>query len=96
MPYTKGFENSALLSDHFRKHRHHFGCTTEAEYETMADEFCGGVMDANTQEHIRSYDGAVLRYNTATSEFGIVGSDNFIKTYFKPSQGIRYFTRKCL
>ncbi len=96
MPYTNGFANPALLSDHFTKHKNDFGCTTEQDYETMADEFCGGVMDTNTQEYIRSYDGAVIRYNSITNEFGVVGNDDIIKTYFKPSQGMRYFQRKCV
>ncbi len=84
MPYTKGFVNDDTLTEKFDKHvilQGEFpGVITEAEYFKLADDFCGGVKEANTQEHIRSYDGAVLRYNKTTNEFGIVGSDGFIRT----------------
>lgn len=97
---TRGFLDDNELNDHFTKHvlvqRDIMGVTTEAEYLEIADNFCGGVRDANTVEHIRSTDGAILRYNITTNEFGIVGSDGFIKTYFKPGAGERYFRRQCV
>lgn len=100
MPYTNGFVDAATLTHKFDKHvilQGEFpGVTTEAEYFTLADEFCGGARDANTQEHIRSYDSAVLRYNRITNEFGIVGNDGFIRTYYKPTAGERYFIRNCV
>lgn len=95
MPQTNGFQNSVALTDHFVKHRDDFGVTTEAQYEQLADVFCGGPMDANTTQHIRSSDGAILRYNSVTNEFGVVGTDGCIRTYFKPRQGIAYYLRSC-
>ncbi len=99
MPYTKGFVDDDTLTEKFDKHvilQSEFpGVTTKAEYFNLADEFCGGARDANTQEHTRSYDGAILRYNKNTNEFGIVGNDGFIRAYYKPSAGERYFIRNC-
>jgi pyocin large subunit-like protein len=90
------FETPALLTDHFTKHGAEFGAADENDYLARADAFCYGQLDAHTEEHIRTTDGAVLRYNNLTNEFGVVGSDNFVKTYFKPSAGRRYFLRKCV
>ncbi len=96
---TKGFLDDNELGDHFDKHvirqREFPGVTTKEKYLELADTFCGGAMDSNTQEHIRSYDGAIIRYNTVTNEFGIVGVDGYIRTYYKPSAGERYFRRQC-
>lgn len=97
---TRGFLTDDDLNDHFTKHvivqGDIAGVATETEYLEMADNFCGGVMDANTEDHIRSTDGARLIYNRVTNEFGIVGSDGFIRTYYKPSAGERYFRRQCI
>ncbi len=97
---TRGFLNDNELNDHFTKHvlvqGDIVGVTNETEYLELADNFCGGVRDANTDEYIRSTDGAILRYNRITNEFGIVGSDGFIRTYYKPSAGERYFRRQCI
>jgi pyocin large subunit-like protein len=97
---TNGFLTDDLLEEHFDKHvirkKDFPHITTELEYLEEADTFCGGVLGANTQEHIRSYDGAKLRYNKKTNVFGIVDSNGFIRTYYKPSGGERYFRSVCL
>lgn len=100
MLYTKGFVDDITLGEKFDKHvivqREFPGVTTEFEYLELADTFCGGTIDSDTEECIRSYDGARLRYNKITNEFGIVGSDGFIRTYYKPTAGERYFRRNCV
>ncbi len=97
---TKGFLDTGELIDHFVKHvttqGDITGITTEIEYLELADNFCAGPLDSNTVEHIRSYDGATIRYNTVSNEFGIVGSDGYIKTYYKPTANGRYFRRQCV
>lgn len=94
--FTNGFKTAASRNDHFNKHGHHFSVVTEIQYEELADGFCGGKMDSNTTEFIRSNDNAVIRYNIITNEFGIVGNDGYIKTYFKPSRGHNYFLKNCI
>lgn len=97
---TNGFLDDDELMAHFEKHvirqREFPHITTKIQYLEEADNFCGGVLDSNTEEHIRSYDGAMLRYNRVTNVFGILGVDRFIRTYYKPSAGERYFRRKCV
>ena len=90
------FETPALLTDHFDKHKDEFGVTTEEEYAALAEAFCYGAINPSVEVHVRTTDGATLRYNNATNELGIIGRDNFIKTYFKPSAGRRYFLKKCV
>ncbi len=95
MPFTSGFETPADLTDHFLKHRAEFSVSKEEDYEALADAFCGGPKNANTQECRRRRDGAVLRYNPVTNEFGVLHTGNYVGTYFKPSRGIRYFQEQC-
>lgn len=95
MPFTRGFETSAELTDHFVKHRAEFGVSTKEDYEALADAFCGGPRDASTQECSRRRDRAILRYNPVTNEFGVLHTNNYIGTYFKLSRGIRYFQEQC-
>jgi pyocin large subunit-like protein len=90
------FETPDFLTDHFNKHKAECGTTTEGEYAALAEAFCCGASDANTEEYVRTTDRAVLRYNRVTNEFGVVGNDGYIKTYFKPRAGRRYFLRKCV
>jgi pyocin large subunit-like protein len=90
------FETPADLTDHFDKHRGEFGALTEADYAALAEAFCCGSLGAHTEEHVRTTDGAILRYNRVTNEFGVLGSDGYIKTYFKPSAGRGYYQRKCV
>jgi len=96
VPFTNGFANQTLLIEHFTKHHHEFGCTTASEYESLADAFCGGPLTPSTSEHIRSYDGTVIRYNIVTNEIGFLDANGYILTYFKPSAGLKYFNRKCV
>jgi len=75
---------------------------TEAEYEALADTFLGGPNDPNTLECIRRRDGALLRYNPVTNEYGVLRKNGIIKTYFKPDvarhkkpTNFDYFIEEC-
>lgn len=99
---TKGFfQNEAdELGEHFDKHvirqKEFPHITTENEYLEEADLFLGGAKNTDTEEHIRTTDGALLRYNRKTNVFGVLGSDGYIRTYYKPSSGEKYFRRNCV
>lgn len=99
MAFTNGFITDDLQFEHYDKHvvrqREFPHISTEEQYVESADEFCGGPVGPNVLVHIRSYDGAELRYNTITNEFGMTNSSGCIVTYFKPSAGARYFHRNC-
>ena len=84
MPYTRGFD-PALLADHFTRHGPGVGASTKEEYEALADEFMGASLDSTTQQCIRSYSGDILRFRSATQEFGILTKYGVIRTYYKPN-----------
>ena len=39
-------------------------------------------------------DGDFLYYREATNEFAVLSGDGYIRTYFKPDNGIDYFNRQ--
>jgi hypothetical protein len=95
---TYKFGTPADLADHFQKHRVEVGATSEAEYEAKAAAFLGGQRGQHTLQCTRK-DGALLRYNPITGEFGVL-ANGLIKTYFKPFMGrpamaAHYFQVEC-
>jgi hypothetical protein len=100
--YTKGFSTEARFIDHSTRHGALLGCHTDRQYLKRADSFCGGIRSATTLECIRMREGDKLRYNTMTEEFGVLSSDNVIKTYYilttaivKHGSGLAYFQSEC-
>lgn len=80
---TRGFESIAQLHRHFSEHGGDFGASNANEYERMADEFLGGSKPEAVHECARR-GGARLRYDPITEAFGVLDSDDTIRTYFKP------------
>jgi hypothetical protein len=71
------------LGDHYYRHGADFGATTMAEYAQQADNFLGGAKTGQTLERVRE-NGEIVRYNVITDEFGVIGPDGVIKSYFRP------------
>ena len=84
VPFTLGFRSPRKRARHFADHAIDFGVTTEADYEQMADIFLGEALQPHTYERIRTNNGDIVRYNSVTEEYGVLSSDNYIRTYFKP------------
>jgi pyocin large subunit-like protein len=89
VPYTKGFLDEAELQQHYQDHKDEFGAINAQHYLVLADTFLGepitSVTHPTTHECIRPRDNAIIRYNSATEEFGVLRQDGYIKTYFKPN-----------
>ena len=68
---TRGFRKDEDRARHFYKRGVDFGCVTSEQYERMADEFLGGPLPPGAAECTRS-GGALVRYNEATREFGVL------------------------
>jgi hypothetical protein len=109
--YTLGFLDRATLLFKFDKHvtrRREFAFATPDEYETNADRFNGGPRNPlETEEcHRVKRDETVgdqLRYNDNTQEFGVLGNDNYIRSYYIPDPARHlkatnrvYFQESCL
>ena len=80
---TKGFLNSRQLNRHFSEHGADFGASNVADYEKMADEFLGGPLAADVKECKRSR-GDRVRYSPTTQAYGVIDSNDVIRTFFKP------------
>ena len=89
---TRGFIDVLEKAKHFDKHvtrRREFPFTTPDEYEASADAFLTSPLDSTTTEECyrTKRDGTVgdkVRYNRITQQFGVLGNDNVIRSYFKP------------
>ncbi|MBD3249184.1 hypothetical protein GF336_04005 [Candidatus Woesearchaeota archaeon] len=80
------FSNKASLSSHFNKHGAKMGFKTAKSYNYAAKNFLGGKNPKlGTAQMIRPSDGAIVKYNPKTTEFGVLNADGTtIRTYFKP------------
>ena len=67
------------------------GFDTAAEYEAAASAV---VNNKDALHKTEKEDGDDVYYLEDTNEFVIVSQDGYIRTYFNPSDGIRYYNRQ--
>lgn len=85
------FRSRKLLTDHFEKHGIDMGFDSASEYEKAASEV---VQNPKALHKTEAEDGDDVYYLEATNEFVIVSKDGYIRTYFKPDSGIKYFNKQ--
>jgi pyocin large subunit-like protein len=83
------FATPADRADHFQRHGSDFGAVNEMEYEAKAESFLKGPKNATTYEQIRAC-GDVVRFDSASNEFGVVAANGDIRTYFIPIPGVTH------
>jgi hypothetical protein len=100
--FTNGFKSRRQLEEHFDNHKDDFGCADENAYLLLADDFLGGPKGDTVLECIRPFDNAKIRPDHLTQALGILSSDNYIKTYYKPDPHVHmkstnreYFKWEC-
>lgn len=85
------FRNENYLAEHFEKHGKEFNYATKEEYLEGANK----VVFSDTALHkTEAEDGDDVYYLEDTNEFVIVSTDGYIRTYFKPEDGIDYYNRQ--
>jgi filamentous hemagglutinin len=86
VPVATAFFDYALLYEHFWDHGSDFGAKDEYDYQERAREFLNADLAVRTtvQECIRARNGDVIRFDRTTDEYGVIGYDGIIKTYYKP------------
>lgn len=85
------FKSESLLQEHFNKHGSEFGYANISQYESGANE----VIDSPDALHkTEAEDGDSIYYIQATNEFVILSTEGYIRTYFKPEDGIDYYNRQ--
>lgn len=85
------FRNRRLLNEHYEKHGIDMGFKSAEEYESAAS---AAVSNPDALHKTETEDGDDVYYITATNEFVIVSTDGYIRTYFKPDSGIKYYNKQ--
>ena len=89
------FRSAKLLNQHYEKHGAEFD--GDFDYETAADYEKGASDVINNSEALHkteAEDGDGVYYIEDTNEFVILSTDGYIRTYFRPNDGINYYNRQ--
>ena len=89
------FRSKSLLNQHFSKHgaefADDFGYTTAEEYERGASSVINNVAALHKTE---KEDGDDVFYIESTNEFVVLSTDGYIRTYFRPDSGKKYYDKQ--
>ena len=85
------FRNKDLLKSHYKKHGIYMGFDSKEEYLAAANAVIANP-DALTKTE--KEDGDYLYYVEDTNEFVVLSRDGYIRTYFCPDSGKRYFDKQ--
>ncbi len=85
------FRNEEYLAEHFEKHGAEFGYRTEEEYEAGANRV---IASEDVLHKTEEEDGDDIYYLESSNEFVVVSTDGYLRTYFKPDDGMEYYNRQ--
>ena len=85
------FRSEYLLNQHYEKHGIDMGFASAEEYEAAA---CRVIANPETLHKLEAEDGDDVYYLESTNEFVVVSKDGYIRTYFLPADGIKYYNRQ--
>lgn len=85
------FRNRDLLESHYEKHGKEMGFSSSKEYEMSAGDV---VNNPESLHKTEKEDGDDVYYKENTNEFVVVSTDGYIRTYFNPDSGKKYFDRQ--
>ncbi len=85
------FRNERLLEEHFEKHGIEMGFDSAEEYQRAASDAAN---DPNALHKLEKEDGDDVYYKEKTNEFVVISADGFIRTYFCPDSGKKYFDKQ--
>ena len=85
------FRSKKLLESHYEKHGIDMGFATPEEYEAAASAV---IQSPEALYKIEKEDGDGVYYIEATNEFAVLSTDGYIRTYFLPDAGKKYFDRQ--
>lgn len=88
---TYVFRSQQLRDDHFARHGTDFNYLTADEYEAGASRV---VNSSEVLHKTEKEDGDDVYYIKSTNEFVIVSTVGYLRTYFKPEDGIEYYDRQ--
>ena len=85
------FRNEKLLNEHYEKHGAEMGFASAADYEAAASAV---ITNPSALYKIEREDGDGVYYVEATNEFVVLSTDGYIRTYFCPDSGKKYFDKQ--
>ncbi len=88
---TLRFRNRKYKDQHYTKHGEEMGFTDADAYEAAA---AAVVNDPSSLHKIEKEDGDDVYYREADNAFVVVSTDGYIRTFFYPNGGKKYFDRQ--
>jgi len=85
------FRSEKLLKEHFEKHGIEMGFADAGEYLAAANKVVSSPQVLHKKE---AEDNDDVYYLEESNEFVVVSADGYIRTYFLPEDGIRYYNRQ--
>ena len=85
------FRNSRYLNEHYEKHGKEMGFANAKAYEKAASDV---INNPDALHKTEKEDGDFVYYVEATNEFVILSPDGYIRTYFLPNAGKKYYDRQ--
>ncbi len=88
---TLKFRSKKLLDQHYEKHGKDMGFANAKDYEAAA---AAVVANPDALHKIEKEDGDDIYYLEETNEFVVVSTDGYLRTYFLPDSGIKYYNKQ--
>ena len=86
------FRNKQRYDEHYKKHGAEFGNITKEEYLRLANELINSESDRVLHKY--SEDGDYMYFDQDTGYFLVLSEDGYIRTFFIPTAGIKYWERQ--
>jgi hypothetical protein len=85
------FRSDELLQEHFEKHGKEMGYQSAEEYLAGANAV---IQNTSALHKTEKEDGDDVYFLKSTGDFVVVSTDGYIRTYFRPEDGIAYYNRQ--
>ncbi len=85
------FRSEKYLTEHFEKHGSEFDYASKEEYEAGANRV---IASEEALRKTEAEDGDYIYYLESSNEIVFLSTDGYIRTYFKPWDGIGYYERQ--
>ena len=89
-PWAKDL-NKGGANKHYNKHANEMGLATVEAYTAHALRFANTIDKVNCVSFVRAGNESTYKYNKTTNEFAIITKDGYVVTYYKPTNGYKYF-----
>lgn len=85
------FRTKELWEEHYSKHGKEMGYGSAEEYLAGAN---ATIQNSSAKHKKEKEDGDDIYYVESTNDLVIVSTDGYIRTYFRPDEGIRYYNKQ--